>query len=210
LVEDSPCIGPRRHIVATQPVDPNQRRHWTVADYMATDDDEHRELIEGDLRATPTPDACHQRTNLDLGRELASFIRSNDLGEYFVAPFDVVLAEDTVVQPDFLFVAAERFEDLYDGHGLTGAPDLIAEVVSPGAERRDRVDRRRLYAEAGVEWLILLEPREQVVEVFHLDADGHYVLDAAAGGDETLALTPFDDLEIPLEDIWFEEPETGG
>lgn len=195
--------------MATQPVDPNQRRHWTVADYMEIDDDEHRELIDGDLRMTPAPDTFHQRTSFDLGRLLAEYIRQNDLGECFLAPFDVVLAEDTVVQPDFLFVAADRFEELYDGHGLTGAPDLVAEVVSPGTERRDRVDKRRLYAEAGVEWLLLIEPREQVVEVFRLDDEGHYLLDAASGGDEILTLTPFDDLEIPLDEIWFEEPETG-
>ncbi len=194
--------------MATQPVDPTQNRHWTAAEYMAIDDDEHRELIEGDLRMTPAPDTFHQRTSRELEWYLAAHIRSNDLGEYFVAPYDVVLAEDTVVQPDFLFVTAERFEELYDGHGLTGAPDLVAEVVSPGTEGRDRVDKRRLYAEAGVEWLVLVEPREQVVEVFRLDDKGQYVLDAAAGGDETLVLSVFDDLEIPLEEIWFEEPET--
>lgn len=194
--------------MATQPVEPTPDRHWTVEEYMALEDDQHRELIEGDLRMTPAPDTFHQRSTLELGRQLANHIRDNALGECFFAPFDVVLGEATVVQPDFLYVAAERFADLYDGHGLTGAPDLVMEVVSPGTERRDRVDKRRLYAAAGVRWLLLVEPRQQVVEVFHRDEEGRYVLEDAAGGDETLTLGLFEGLTIDLDDVWFVEPDS--
>lgn len=190
-------------------IDPDQRPaggDWTVADYMALDDDERRELIEGEMRMTPAPDGFHQRASLELGRRLAAYIREHDLGECFFAPFDVVLGEDTVVQPDFLFVDADRFSELYDGHGVTGAPDLVVEVLSPGRERRDRVEKRKLYARAGVAWLLLVEPRERLVEIFRLEED-RYVLDAAAGGDETLAIGAFDAFEIELADVWFEEPD---
>ena len=192
--------------MATEPVESADRRHLTVADYMAIEDDQYRELIEGELRMTPSPDTFHQRATRELGWQLAAHIRKHELGEYFSAPFDVVLSDDTVVQPDFVFVAADRFEDLYDGHGLTGAPDLVVEVISPGTVRRDRIDKRNLYAKAGVPWLVLVEPREQVAEVFRLNDEGEYVLDAYAGGEETLPVRLFDDLEIALEEVWFEEP----
>ena len=173
---------------------------------MALDDETQRELIEGELRMTPAPDTFHQRTSLDLGRRVADYVRSREIGECFFAPFDVVLSEETVVQPDFLFVEADRFTDLYDGHGVTGAPDLVMEVLSPGTEGRDRVDKRRLYAEAGVDWLLMVEPREQVVEVFRLGADDRYVLDDAFGGDDVLTVGCFEGLEIGLDEVWFEEP----
>jgi Uma2 family endonuclease len=192
--------------MATEPVESAEHRHLTVGDYMAIEDDQHRELIEGELRMTRSPNTFHQRATRELSWQLAAHIREHELGEYFSPPFDVVLSDDTVVQPDFVFVAADRFDDLYDGHGLTGAPDLIVEVISPGTVRRDRVDKRHLYAKAGVSWLMLVEPREQVAEVFQLNDEGQYVLDACAGGEETLPVRLFDDLEIALEDVWFEEP----
>ena len=40
--------------MATEPVESVDRRHWTVGDYMAIEDDQHRELIEGELRVTPS------------------------------------------------------------------------------------------------------------------------------------------------------------
>jgi Uma2 family endonuclease len=194
--------------MATDPVDRTNQREWTVTEYMAIEDDEHRELIEGDLRMTPAPNTFHQRAAMDLGRQLANFIRERGLGECFLAPFDVVLSEQTVVQPDFVYVAADRFDDLYDGHGLTGAPDLVIEIISPGTERRDRIEKRRLYADSRVPWLILVEPQEQLAEVFRLDDEGQYVLDTDAGAGEQLTVGLFEQLEIDLGDVWFEEPDT--
>mgnify|MGYP006292820967 CR=1 FL=1 len=194
--------------MATEPVESADRRHLTVADYMAIEDDQHRELIEGELHVTPSPNTFHQHGLVHLGKQVQEYIDRRELGEYFYAPFDIVLSDDTVVQPDFVFVAADRFAELYDGHALTGAPDFVVEVLSPGTERRDRIDKRHLYAKAGVSWLMLVEPREQFAEVFQLNDEGEYVLDAYAGGEETLPLRLFDDLEIALDDVWFEEPDS--
>ena len=38
--------------MATEPVESAEHCHLTVADYMAIEDDQHRELIEGELRMT--------------------------------------------------------------------------------------------------------------------------------------------------------------
>jgi Uma2 family endonuclease len=194
--------------MATEPVESAEHRHLTVGDYMAIEDDQHRELIEGELRVTPSPDTFHQHGLVHLGKQVQDYIDRRELGEYFYAPFDIVLSDDTVVQPDFVFVATDRFAELYDGHALTGAPDFVVEVLSPGTERRDRIDKRRLYGEVDLPWIMLVGPREQYAEVFRLNDDGQYVLDAYAGGEEALPVRLFDDLEIALEEVWFEEPDS--
>jgi Uma2 family endonuclease len=78
-----------------------------------------------------------------------------------VAPLDVRLPKsteeddqvDTVVQPDVLIVSDLK---KVDARGVRGAPDWVAEVLSPGTARHDRTVKLSAYERAGVRevWLI--------------------------------------------------------
>jgi len=182
-------------------------RRWTVADYMELDDDRRYEVIDGELWMVPSPNIFHQRAILKLGNAFDSHVSEHELGECFPAPFDVVLSEEDVVQPDFTFVRQGRLDNLYDEHCITGAPDMVVEVISPSTAAHDRVDKRRLYAASAIEWLLFVDPKAQVVEVFHLNDDGKYVLEETAAEDGHLQFGLFPDLSIPLEDVWFVPPE---
>ena len=183
--------------------EPTTRKHWTVADYMAMDDDRRYEVLEGELRMVPAPAGAHQWTITRLGTLIDVHVIENGLGYCFDAPFDVVLADDTVVQPDFCFMKAENAEELYDGHGITGPPDLVVEVLSPSSARLDRTRKRAIYAKAGVPWLVLVDPLERTVEVFRLNGNREYVLDSSGGDDDELTIGLFPDLVIGLGAIWF-------
>lgn len=183
---------------------------WTVDDYMALDDDQRYELIDGELVMVPSPDVYHQRAVTKLGTLIDVHVTDRGLGECFHAPFDVVLGDDRVLQPDFTFVRDERFPELYDGHCITGAPDLVIEVLSASTESRDQHRKARIYAEAGVEWLLFVEPETRVVEVQKLDADGEYATVETAAEDDILAFELFPDLAIELDQVWFVPPEEEG
>jgi Uma2 family endonuclease/predicted transcriptional regulator len=187
--------------------DSSGERQWTVSEYMALEDEERHELIHGELLMVPSPNTAHQRTITKFGTLIDTHVLENDLGECFDAPFDVVLAEDTVLQPDFTFVSKERFPELWDGHCITGAPDMVVEVVSPSTAQRDRISKRRIFAESGVPWVLFVDPDAHFVEVFHLNDAGKYVLENSAAEDETLGFGLFPDLEIELSKIWFHPPE---
>ncbi len=174
----------------------------TVEDYMNLDDDRRYELIEGELLLTPAPTSTHQHFITQFGAEIAIYVRNEGLGRTYDAPFDVILAEDTVVQPDLTFVASERVDEVIDEQGAKGAPDLVVEVLSPSTERRDRIAKRRIYAEKGVEWLIIVDPRPRVVEVFRLQQSGKYLLEAAFGEDDTFQIELFDALTIEMAELW--------
>ncbi|MFB6262544.1 MAG: Uma2 family endonuclease [Bradymonadaceae bacterium] len=195
--------------MATTPEPPADDRHWTVDDYMQLDDDRRWEVLEGELVMVPSPNIHHQRSVTRFGTLLDQHVTEHDLGACFDAPFDVVLDRDTVLQPDFTFVRADRLEELYDGHCITGPPDMVVEILSESTASRDRTQKHRLYGEYGVEWLLFIEPEEHWVEVFRL-RDDEYTLEVEAEDDETLEFGLFPDLAVDLADVWFEMPGASG
>jgi Uma2 family endonuclease len=81
-------------------------RPLTCADLDAMPDDGHRyELIDGTLIVSPAPRPLHQRVVTRVWR-LLDDARPDDSFEVFVAPLDVILSDDTLLQPDVLVAAA--------------------------------------------------------------------------------------------------------
>ena len=80
----------------------------TYQDYLDTPGDERYELLDGELILVASPNRNHQTTSMELGSRMHSFAKENDLGWVFHAPYDVLLTESNVVQPDLLFISKER------------------------------------------------------------------------------------------------------
>jgi Uma2 family endonuclease len=57
---------------------------------------------------------------------------------------------------------------------LRVVPNLVCEILSPDSERRDRVEKLEIYAEAGIDeyWTIDLSRRR--IRIHHLTPDGVY------------------------------------
>jgi Uma2 family endonuclease len=174
----------------------------TVDDYLELPDDGIRyELFEGEIhQMAPSPNTTHQRVVRNLLFLLEGHVRHARLGELFVAPFDVVLSDLTVLQPDLLFVSERRREIILPRH-VRGAPDLVIEVVSPSSIQRDQVVKAQLYARFGVPHYWLFDPHERTALAYALAA-GDYRQTTAADRDGSFAAPPFADLSIPLEQIW--------
>lgn len=140
---------------------PSVKRDWTVADLADLPDDGNRyEVLDGELYVTPAPSFDHQTGLQLLHRMIADYLDREPVGFVFIAPADVTFSERRGVQPD-LFVMPlgdgrrpRRFEDA--GHLL-----LAVEVSSPSTVRADRVAKRTVYREEGVEtyWIVDLEAR---------------------------------------------------
>jgi Uma2 family endonuclease len=73
------------------------------------------------------------------------------------------------VEPDVIWISKERLANLLDESGhLTGAPELIVEVLSPGTtnERRDKEAKLKLYSSVGVQEYWIVDWRLKTVEVY--------------------------------------------
>ena len=141
---------------------------YTYKDYLLIDDDKRYEILRGGLIMVPAPFTIHQRLLIRLSVIFSNFIKEKKLGEMLVAPTDVVLAEDTVVQPDILFINKERL-DIIKEAAIMDSPDLIVEIVSPSSASYDTVEKRDIYEEYGVKEYWLVFPQEKVIEVLTLE-----------------------------------------
>ena len=149
--------------------------YHTYADYLTWSRTYGDELISGTayVREPPCPSRSHQAIVLELGRQVANALEGKSC-EVYVAPFDVRLPKsteeddqvDTVVQPDVLIVSDLK---KVDARGVRGAPDWLAEVLSPSTARHDRTLKLSAYERAGVREVWLIDPVDRTLTIYQLE-----------------------------------------
>ncbi len=132
---------------------------YTFDDYMQLPEGEPVELIRGNLVMSPAPQIDHQVVLSELHSHLRTCAAKVNALALF-APVDVRFANDTVVQPDIVYLA-DRKRGIGQAR-VEGAPDLLVEVVSPFNKSRDRKHKLAIYAEYGVPeyWIVDITQRE--------------------------------------------------
>lgn len=145
-------------------------QHFTYEDYRLLPEDKRYELVEGELLVTPAPNVRHQEILGQLFLSLSLFVKAGRIGKLLLSPTDVILANDTVVQPDLLFVSRDRQSMCDPRGGVHGAPDLVVEILSPSTVSRDQVGKRKLYGKYGVREYWIVDPDARSIEVLSLGA----------------------------------------
>jgi len=153
---------------------------WTEAEYLALDETTNRiELIDGGLWVSPGPSRPHQ----DITRILQNQIwpAAHAVGLRTHAPSNLRLKTGRIVIPDLVVAKVGRLGSVTDA----GEAVLVCEITSPS-----NVPRMHLYAAAGVEWYLLVEPDMTEYESLTLRLlrlhGQHYVEHAVAGNGEVL------------------------
>jgi Uma2 family endonuclease len=173
----------------------------TYEDFAALPDDGKRyELHEGELSVTPAPTPRHQLVIGNLFLILAPHVRASGRGQLFLSPFDCIMTNITVVEPDLVYVDDTRVA-LLSERALEGSPTLAIEVLSPSSVRVDRRRKLALYAAHDVTWYWIVDPDARTIEAYHL-VDGAYQLDTRLEGADAHALPPFTDLALIPSEVW--------
>lgn len=167
------------------------------------------ELIEGALVTQPRPRPRHAIASSRLGVALGGsfdFDSGGPGGWVFMTEPELHFGANVVV-PDIAGWRRERLLQLPDTAYLEVAPDWVCEVLSPSTAMYDKGPKRRIYAEAGISYLWLLEPEEQVLEAFQI-VSGQWLLAGTAAGNEDVRLAPFDAISFPLANLFpFDTPK---
>lgn len=143
---------------------------WTISDLelLAADEWKRYEIIDGELFVTRAPHLKHQDASGNVYFELQTWSRASGKGKAFMTPGVLFTEADNVI-PDVVWISNERLATLLDEEGhLTGAPELVVEVLSSGTtnERRDREAKLKLYSSQGVQEYWIADWRLQQVEVY--------------------------------------------
>lgn len=128
-------------------------------------------LVEGALVDVNPPGGIHGEVAGKLSAYLGIFILTNKLGKFFTNDAGFVLQQnpDTVFGPDLAFIRQGRLTKSPTSYIRT-VPDLAVEVVSPSNTRPD-VDRKtRIYLDAGVEQVWIVDPFRRELSVRQTDA----------------------------------------
>ena len=152
-----------------------ETENWTYYDYKNWElkKGERYEIINGGVYAMAAPNTRHQIILMELSRQFANFLVEKPC-KVFPAPFDVRLyyeedeSDNTVVQPDISVVCDK--EKLGE-EGCRGAPDFVAEILSPSNTAIEMQRKFDVYRDAGVREYWVLDPENKHISVYLFDGE---------------------------------------
>ena len=128
------------------------------------------ELIYGVPYAmAPAPMIKHQAISNKIARYLDESLQECEVCQALL-PIDWKIDESTVVQPDNLVICHTPQEEAY----IKKAPKIIFEILSKSTATVDKNLKYELYEKEGVDYYIIVDPKENIAKVYKLN-DGRYV-----------------------------------
>jgi Uma2 family endonuclease len=178
-----------------------QKKKYTVADYMATELYFPYQLIHGEYIDWPSRTIVHQLT---LSAVLTTIMNYRDTvgnkGFFVHGPIDVVLDTHNVLTPDFIYVAEERVPELVKDF-IAGAPDLVVEILWEKNAYYDLRPKKDLYEQYGVQEYIIFDPIAKNADLYTF-TNGVYLLQQKAKESEVLNSVLLQGLSFDLEKIF--------
>ena len=182
---------------------PEKKERYTYQDYCGWLDEQRWELIDGKpYNMTPAPSFHHQTIVGNIYSYLNYALKGKNCVPS-IAPSDVVLSKDDVVQPD-VFVVCDP--EKITKENVQGAPDLVIEVLSPSTAKKDRWEKLKLYERFGVVEYILIDPDGQYAERYLQGAGGLFDQREIFDTNQRIPLRSISGLELPLWEVFGEEP----
>ena len=143
------------------------QKRWTLEELHSLPDDGNKyELIRGELFVTPAPTLSHETIAARLTRILDPYVAANDLG-YVYRPRAVInIGDDSEVEPDLM--VRELPADVNAGWAAAPLPILVVEIASDSTRRRDRVNKRGIYADAGIPEYWIVDGDDRTIRIVRL------------------------------------------
>ena len=161
---------------------------WTLEQLHRLPDDGNKyELVRGELFVTPAPSEDHEAILAHLSRAIDGFVARYSLGVVY-HPRAVMRFDGSEVEPD-LMVRQPRRRPAKDWDNAP-VPLLVVEVLSGATRRRDRMQKRDLYLDAGVGEYWIVDPEQRCVHVIARGVSDRVVTDVIrwhpAGAEDSL------------------------
>ncbi len=157
----------------------------TAEELWALPEDQRGELIRGEMTPVTPVGKPHWRLVGKVIYALEHFAREHGLGDVGAeGGFILARDPDVVLAPDVSFVRAGRLSDDQAGF-MPLAPDLAVEVISPSNSAPEMSRRVRLYLDAGVRLVWVVDPSQRTITAYAPDRTARMFVDGETldGGD---------------------------
>src|SRR4029077_17708918 len=161
------------------------------ADLMTADDLLHTpaphkrtELVRGVLVVREPAGGLHGVVALNLGAELAGYVKRTGAGRVFAAEtgFQLATGPDTVRAPDVAFVRRDRLPEPTPRGFPRLAPDLAVEVLSPGDRAGEVLAKVADWLSAGTRLVWVIDPERRLAPGYRHDRGETLVAGGAPPG----------------------------
>lgn len=180
---------------------------YSYAHYLNWLFDERVELIKGKIfKMSPAPSRVHQEVFGAIFTALHNFLKNKPCKVYG-APFDVRFPKKskadaavfTVLQPDICVVC-----DLnkLDDKGCIGAPDIDVEILSPGNNKKELLNKYQVYEEFGVNEYWVVSPSDQYILIYTLNDIGKFQASKMFTLSEQITSAVLPDFVLNLDDVF--------
>jgi Uma2 family endonuclease len=138
-------------------------KRWTLEEVHSLPDDGNKyELVRGSLFVTPPPTDDHETILARLSDALSAYVRTHGIGLVY-HPRAVLRFRGSETEPDLMVrPPSPRRRTSWE---KVPRPILVVEVHSDTTRRRDRIQKKQFYAEAGVAQYWMIDPEQRVVPV---------------------------------------------
>jgi len=178
-----------------------EKKKYTVDDYMMLEEGAPFQLINYDLVMSPSPTPAHQVISIRIANAIFNFLECNHNDGFMVsAPMDVKFDDGNVLQPDVLYISAERKREIVKDR-IEGAPDLVIEILSPSNAYYDLRQKKDIYEKYGVKEYVIVDPIALSFELYILK-DSVYHLHQKAEKTEKLNSILLPGLSFDLSKIF--------
>ena len=177
---------------------------WTSRDLeLLPDDGKRYEIIDGELYVAKQPDWRHQFVCVRILMLLQTWSDQTQLGMANLAP-GIIFTDDNNVVPDVVWISGERLRTALQSDGkLHASPELVVEVLSPGAEneRRDREVKLKLYSRRNAHEYWIVNWQERNIEVYRRE-EGILELDRTLNENDTLQTPLLPEFRCKVEQLF--------
>lgn len=160
------------------PAQTDERLTMTYEEFLEwAGEDIHAEWVDGEVFVFMPVKRSHVEIVAFLFQLLGYFAIRSRIGIAYTAPVSLLLRGGRSAREPDVVVLKNDNRGRFTSDGIVGKADLVVEVVSSDSVTRDRRDKLREYAEAGIPEYWIVEGREghSGVTMLRLHEEGYYV-----------------------------------
>lgn len=174
---------------------------YTWRDFIGLDEDDPRELLDGQLLEVEVPTWTHERIVAVLIAILGTWAWTRNAGQVLGSGYKLRIDDRRGTMPDVQFYRRGNSPAGQEAGLEHGRPDLVIEVISPSSRSKDSVRKLHDYAALGVPEYWLIDPEALTLERLVL-REGTYSIVEALEGAAVFRPEGFDGLEVDLSRLW--------